>query len=199
MPCGTRSSSRSCGSKVRRRWSISPIRTDEPSDWRPAVEREPAEQRLQQRCLARAVVALDQHPVAPVQLQAHGPEPEGTAHDHGIGEHGDDLTAARRRAEAEPQLPLLARLGYRFEPVDRAQCGGSPGGLALRALDHAAPDVLVGLLAPHRGALRGAFAGASPLLLAPRPLHQLVPAGRVRLVGLCRPGLVPLEFLAVGR
>src|SRR5215472_9129293 len=157
-----------------------------------------AEQRPQQRGLARAVVAENEHPVAPAELHAHRAERERPAPDDGLGQHGDDVAAAGGGAEAKPQFPFLPRLGDRLEAFGRAQRGGSLSRLPLGASRHAMPDVLVGFLAPRGCALRGALARSRPFLLPPRPLDQLIARGRIGLIGLGRPGAVALKFGPIG-
>ena len=73
-------------------------------------ERQPAEQRVEQRRLAAAVRPGDREPVAPADGEVERAEPEGAALDDRVLEPDDDLAAARRRRERELELPRLVRL-----------------------------------------------------------------------------------------
>ena len=79
-------------------------------------ERQPPEQRVEQRRLAAAVRPDDREPLAPAHLEVERAEPERAPLDDGVLEADDDVAAARRRREPEPQLPRLVRLLDGVEP-----------------------------------------------------------------------------------
>ena len=90
-----------------------------PGPARARGERQPPEQRVEQRRLAAAVRPDEREPVAPRDLEVDRPEPERAALDDRLLEPDDDVAAPRRRREPEPQLPRLVRL------LDRARAFAS--------------------------------------------------------------------------
>src|SRR5581483_8313857 len=73
-------------------------------------ERQPAEQRIEERRLAAAVRADDREAVADMEVDVDRPEAERAALDHRALEPGDHVAAARAGHEPEAELPRLVRL-----------------------------------------------------------------------------------------
>ena len=164
------------------------------------IDRRLAEQGGQQGGLAGAVGPGDADPVAEVELQVDRPEGEAATVDDGTGEGGDDLPGARCGGDAQPQLPLLARLVDDLEPFDHPVGLTGLGRLLLGGGDRVVPDELV-LLDVARPA--GAAAGGPHPLVRPGPLGagpvgERVPGAGVLLVRLT--GVPPgdLALLEVG-
>ena len=104
-----------------RAWSSSPTTTPGPSRRSPGVEREPAEQRVEQRRLAAAVGAEDRDPLAVVDLEVDRPEHEVAApHDRArrAGRRPRRCGARPRSPCADPSPPTASRR-VRLEPLER--------------------------------------------------------------------------------
>ena len=146
------------------------------------VEREPAEQRADERGLAAAVVADDGDALGPADRQRDRAEREpATPHD-GPVESGDHRAGARRGGDLELELPALPRFVDDLQPLDRPLRPARPpgqllGGLGLRLAQRL---VVVGLLA-----LGPRHALGHPLALALGP----------RLQGVARVGVVAVRRL----
>src|SRR5439155_22287549 len=136
-------------------------------------ERHLAEQRADQRRLAGAVRTDDRKPVAAVQLERDGPEPERAAVDHRSGEL-DNQPGRRSWSRLELQPPGRPRLLHLVQPLEEV------------------------LRLPHLAAQR--IRGASPGLLRaersrfspPGPEERGVPRPLTRVLGevpcVLRPG-----------
>ena len=168
---------------------------------RPAArgERNPAEDRLDQRRLARAVGALHEEAICPGQLQVHRAEPERAPVGDCSRQRGHDVPAAPGCPEAQPQLPLLARLLDHLEPVRLAHGCRCPGTELLSALCPGMPDVLVWFLPAGSRAVCRPFPGTRPFSLPAGTLGQLVAPGGIGLVFLPGAHPVALELGLVGR
>ncbi len=122
-----------------------------PRPLRARDERQPAEERGQQRRLARAVAPDDGQPVAPRHLERHRTEPEAgvavdpRALDDRVGQPGHDVAAPAGVRDREPQVPALPGLVDGLEPGQRLVGDLRLGGHVLGALHVAMADELVGL------------------------------------------------------
>jgi len=90
-------------------------------------QRQPTQQRGQQGRLARAVGAGDREALSPAYGEIDRPEPETTEVDHRRREPGHLVRPAGRRVEREPELPGVARVVHRLEPVQLSHQSASGG------------------------------------------------------------------------
>src|SRR5205807_9547396 len=81
-------------------------------------EREPPEQRVEQRRLAAAVRAHERQPLPPGHRHIERSEAKRTALDDGVLQSHDDVAAPYRGREPEAELPGLVWLVDAFEVRD---------------------------------------------------------------------------------
>jgi hypothetical protein len=81
-------------------------------------ERQPPEQRVEERRLAASIQPDECEPLAPRDLEAHRPEAERSTLDDRLLEPHDDVAAPGGRREPEPQLPRLVRLVHAVEVAE---------------------------------------------------------------------------------
>ena len=143
------------------------------------------EDHVDQRRLAGPVRADDRDPVAELDDEVDGPEPERAAVDGRTAEAGHDVAAAVGGGDVEAELPRLAGLLDHLEPVDRPLRLGRLAGELFGLVDPERPDVLVGLVTGRPAHLRPTLLG--PLALALRPRRQRAPLRVVLVVALLRP------------
>src|SRR5207302_709673 len=98
-------------------------------------QREGAEQGVEQRRLATAVGSDDRDPFLPGDFKRDGAEDERAPLDDGVFEAGDDVAAAGRRGEREPELPPLPGLLDDIEPGQRLLGDADLRGLLLGSVD----------------------------------------------------------------
>ena len=154
-----------------------------PEPLRSRREREPAQQRCEERRLARAVGPDDRDALGPRHRHVDRPESEVAPFDDRGRQPGDVVAAAFGTSDGEVELPSLPRLLDHVEPIDGAFGRLRLGGELLGALHVPAADELVvvgGLLR------RLALAGDRPLALASGAFGELGLRVAVRLVGLAR-------------
>ena len=138
-----------------------------------------AEQQPEQRGLAGAVGAGDADPLPGVELQVHRSQGEVALADDGVAQGCHDGAGARRLADAELQLPFLARLLHLVQPGDAGfhlpdllgllfgglGAGGAADLVVVRALLHGVPDALGAPFALGAGAGDQVRLGGGELLV----------------------------------
>ena len=145
-------------------------------------ERQPAEQRLDERGLAAAVGPDDRDALAPRELEVDRPERERAAPHH--APRSSRATTSPERSPP-PKRSCSSQRPHGLSTTSRRSMrllgGADLGGLLLRALACARGGCSC---RARRSVLAVAHAGLGPLALAARPVGQPVALGRVGLVAL---------------
>ena len=162
-------------------WSSSPTTTPGPEVARPRVERQPAEQRVEQRGLAAAVRAERSRPARPSRSRGRRARARNVAALAPRRRRGGPTTSPlrARRADLEAQLPALPRLVDHVEPLERPLGGADLGRLLLGARPSKCRMIL-SLSAGFFFALRHALHGPLRAGGGPGPAGRARGAGRRR-------------------
>src|SRR5207244_8034804 len=126
-----------------------------------ARQRQPSEQRVEQRGLAAPVGAAYRDALGPPDLDVDGSQGERAALDDGVGEAGDDIAGARRGGDGELEVPALPWLLHRLESLE---CLLGDPDLRRLLLGPVEAEVALRLVVVLR-----------VLLLLPRALHRPLP------------------------
>ncbi len=129
------------------------------------LERQPSENRVERRRLARTVWAEDPDSLGPADLEIDRAQPETAALDHRVTKP-HDVSAARRGRDREAQLPLLERLVDHLQSVERLLSDAHLGCLLLGPVEEEVALRLVVVLRVLRQLL-GAHRRPPPLGLRP--------------------------------
>ncbi len=138
----------------------------------PLRQRDPPEQGLHERRLARPVGADERDALRPPDVQGAGPEDEVAPLDHGVGQAHDDGTGPGGLADAEAEIPALPWLLDRLERLERALGAPCPRRQPLGPVD---PEVPLRLVVVAGVLLLAGHAGGGPLALALGPPAQRGP------------------------
>ena len=154
---------------------------------RPGCQREAAEQRLDERRLARPVGADERDPLGPGDVQRERAQREVAALDDRVLQAHDDVARPGRLVDGEAQVPSLPGLLDHLQRVEGALGAPRPPGQRLGPVD---AEVPLRLVVVARVLLLLGHAGGGPLALALGPPAQLGPLRLVDGVGLVGMGLV---------